>query len=285
MEINDQDTKSNGTQINKSKAVKDMHVEVDTGSSSPPSPGDTDRTSSDEDGRGKARVTVTAVACDRDSLKAKTFMIASLLSRDLRCNRSEENVIGRGEEAEKDMGKMLGDQDDDSTGEAAMLHWPIRGDSDGGTAANAEERRKRPRTAFTADQIRTLENEFQKNKYLSVTKKMELSSTLGLTETQIKIWFQNRRTKWKRKYTNNLELLAHQHYASLGLLSPRPMYISDGAGRVQNMPGAGRSYFPFPIPYPYLQHPYASAGAHALSTGQTTFPPSGTGTTPHQWAV
>jgi BarH-like protein len=71
-------------------------------------------------------------------------------------------------------------------------HWPrclclciCFADNDGGNTANAEERRKRPRTAFTADQIRTLENEFQKNKYLSVTKKMELSSTLGLTETQV----------------------------------------------------------------------------------------------------
>ncbi|XP_047737701.1 uncharacterized protein LOC125178306 [Hyalella azteca] len=45
--------------------------------------------------------------------------------------------------------------------------------------------------------------------------------------TPIKIWFQNRRTKWKRKYTNDLELLAQQYYASMGLLAPRPMVIGD----------------------------------------------------------
>ena len=44
---------------------------------------------------------------------------------------------------------------------------------------------------------------------------------------QIKIWFQNRRTKWKRKYTNELELLAQQYYTNLGLFGPRPMFVGD----------------------------------------------------------
>lgn len=44
---------------------------------------------------------------------------------------------------------------------------------------------------------------------------------------QIKIWFQNRRTKWKRKYTNDIELLAQQYYTSLGIVSPRPMFVGD----------------------------------------------------------
>ncbi|MCL4162336.1 UNVERIFIED_CONTAM: hypothetical protein GTU68_066003, partial [Idotea baltica] len=60
------------------------------------------------------------------------------------------------------------------------------------------ERKKRPRTAFTANQIKSLETEFEKSKYLSVSKRLHLSKQLKLTETQIKIWFQNRRTKWKR---------------------------------------------------------------------------------------
>lgn len=73
-----------------------------------------------------------------------------------------------------------------------------------------EDRKKRPRTAFSTVQVKALEAEFEKNKYLSVSKRLELSKLLKLTETQIKIWFQNRRTKWKRKYTNNIELMAHQ---------------------------------------------------------------------------
>ncbi|XP_050716468.1 homeobox protein lin-39-like isoform X1 [Eriocheir sinensis] len=90
-----------------------------------------------------------------------------------------------------------------------------------------EERKKRPRTAFTASQIKALEQEFEKNKYLSVSKRLQLSKQLKLTETQIKIWFQNRRTKWKRKYTNDLELMAQQYYSALGVLTHRPMVVGD----------------------------------------------------------
>ncbi|CAH0552120.1 unnamed protein product [Brassicogethes aeneus] len=90
-----------------------------------------------------------------------------------------------------------------------------------------DDRKKRPRTAFTAAQIKSLEAEFEKNKYLSVAKRCQLSKTLKLTETQIKIWFQNRRTKWKRKYTNDIEILAQQYYNSMGILTPRPIFLGD----------------------------------------------------------
>lgn len=49
-----------------------------------------------------------------------------------------------------------------------------------------DERKKRPRTAFTAAQIKSLEAEFEKNKYLSVAKRCQLSKSLKLTETQVK---------------------------------------------------------------------------------------------------
>ncbi|XP_015177006.1 PREDICTED: barH-like 1 homeobox protein [Polistes dominula] len=94
-------------------------------------------------------------------------------------------------------------------------------------AISDDERKKRPRTAFTAAQIKSLEAEFERNKYLSVAKRLQLSKTLKLTETQIKIWFQNRRTKWKRKYTNDVELLAQQYYSSLGIPAPRPIFVGD----------------------------------------------------------
>ena len=50
---------------------------------------------------------------------------------------------------------------------------------------NNQQLKKRPRTAFTPEQIKRLEDEFQKNKYLSVGKRLELSKALKLTETQV----------------------------------------------------------------------------------------------------
>uniref|UniRef100_A0A1A9WMY0 Homeobox domain-containing protein n=1 Tax=Glossina brevipalpis TaxID=37001 RepID=A0A1A9WMY0_9MUSC len=91
-----------------------------------------------------------------------------------------------------------------------------------------DDRKKRPRTAFSASQIKALETEFERGKYLSVAKRTALAKQLHLTETQIKIWFQNRRTKWKRKYTADVETLASHYYAQLGMGGlARPMVVGD----------------------------------------------------------
>ncbi|XP_034138276.1 protein zerknuellt 1 [Drosophila guanche] len=61
---------------------------------------------------------------------------------------------------------------------------------------------RKPRQAYSSKQLDRLEHEFKLDKYLSVSKRIELSRSLLLTEAQIKTWFQNRRTKWKKQLTS-----------------------------------------------------------------------------------
>ncbi|XP_043268120.1 probable serine/threonine-protein kinase DDB_G0267686 [Venturia canescens] len=74
------------------------------------------------------------------------------------------------------------------------------GSSSGGGGGNSTGGKpRRARTAFTYEQLVALENKFKTTRYLSVCERLNLALSLSLTETQVKIWFQNRRTKWKKQ--------------------------------------------------------------------------------------
>lgn len=77
------------------------------------------------------------------------------------------------------------------------------GESDGGHSSDgcSDRKRKKARTTFTGRQIFELERQFELKKYLSSSERSEMAKMLGVTETQVKIWFQNRRTKWKKHDT------------------------------------------------------------------------------------
>ncbi|VDO21772.1 unnamed protein product, partial [Brugia timori] len=58
---------------------------------------------------------------------------------------------------------------------------------------NLNDDEKRPRTAFTAEQLERLKQQFMDNRYLTEKRRQELAHELGLNESQIKIWFQRYR--------------------------------------------------------------------------------------------
>ena len=94
---------------------------------------------------------------------------------------------------------------------------------------------RRRRTAFTSSQLKSLEQKFRDKKYLTISERNNLAASLRLTDTQVKTWFQNRRTKWKKQMAPDFEasirweemnsLLCHQSvpFPCYGQVVPPPL--------------------------------------------------------------
>nr|XP_057933544.1 homeobox protein notochord [Doryrhamphus excisus] len=75
---------------------------------------------------------------------------------------------------------------------------------------------KRMRTSFTSEQLSRLEKEFARQQYMVGSERFLLASALQLTEAQVKVWFQNRRIKWRKQSLEQQQA----KLAKLGLAVP-----------------------------------------------------------------
>ncbi|TSK22534.1 Homeobox protein HMX2 [Bagarius yarrelli] len=111
--------------------------------------------------------------------------------------------------------------------------------------------KKKTRTIFSKRQIFQLESTFDAKRYLSSAERACLASSLQLTETQVKIWFQNRRNKLKRQLLSSEMDVPNAEFSDSAKTVALPLFYKENAL-------LGRCLLPTPLPlvYPGGSAPY-----------------------------
>ncbi|KAK2878870.1 hypothetical protein QQF64_011008 [Cirrhinus molitorella] len=159
-------------------------------------------------------------------------------------NKSGDEIVL--EESDTEDGKKEGGVDDWKKGDDGADKKPCR--------------KKKTRTVFSRSQVFQLESTFDMKRYLSSSERAGLAASLHLTETQVKIWFQNRRNKWKRQLAAELEAANLSHAAAQRIVRVPILYHENSASESSNTAGN------VPVSQPLLTFPHPVYYSHPIVT-------------------
>ncbi|NXE28179.1 NANOG protein, partial [Ardeotis kori] len=134
---------------------------------------------------------------------------------------------------------------------ASSFPQPVVKPQKGREDSMAGVRKAKSRTAFSKEQLQTLHQRFQSQKYLNPQQIRELAATLGLTYKQVKTWFQNRRMKLKRcqkhsLWTERAQCLTQSGFQPSTYLDVHPKfhqgYPVTSASNIQTVPPHRKHY-------------------------------------------